>query len=94
MLLDVFAEETDIGEIQLEGDFFHGEVGLQQVVSDMADDALRNPVHGCPAALFLADRAEVFGGNQQLLGVCLHLPFGVGRAAEQVHEALEQTVFL
>ena len=55
MFLDVFAEEADIGEIQLEGNLFNGEVGLQQVVFDMANRAFRNPVHGRASALFFED---------------------------------------
>ena len=29
VFLDVFAKEADIGEIQFEGDFFYGKVGLE-----------------------------------------------------------------
>ena len=35
VFFDVFAKKTNIGEIQLEGDFLHREVGLQKVVFDM-----------------------------------------------------------
>ena len=63
MLLDVFAEETDIGEIQFEGNLFHSEVGLQQVIFDVSDRAFCNPIHGRATALFLADGTEVLRGD-------------------------------
>ena len=82
MFLNVFAEEADIGEIQLEGNLLNGEVGLQQVVFDMANRAFRNPVHGRASALFLADRTEVLRGDQQLLSKGPDFTLGICRMTE------------
>ena len=94
MFLNVFAEEADIGEIQLEGNLFNGEVGLQQVVFDMGDDAFCYPIQGRSTALFLTDRAEVLRSDQQLFGVGPDFALGVCRMTEQGDEPLEQKVFL
>ena len=82
MLLDVFAKETDIREIHLEGYLLYGEAGLQQVVFDVADGTFRNPVHGCASALFLADGAEILWGDQQLFGIGPDFTFSVCRMTE------------
>ena len=64
MLLGVFAEKADIGEVHFEGNLLDGEVGLQKVVFDVSDGAFRNPFHRRATAFFLADGAEVFGRHQ------------------------------
>ena len=94
MLPDVFTEKADIREIQLEGNLFNGEVGLQKIVLDVGDGALCNPVHSRATALFLADRAEVLWGNQQLLGIVSDFTLSIGRMMEHSNEVLKQPVFL
>ncbi len=94
MFFDIFAKETDIGEIQFEGNLFNRKIGLQQVVFDASDGAFRNPVHSRATALFLADRAKVLRRDQQLLGVAPDFTLGVFRVTEQGYETLEQAVFL
>ena len=89
VFLDVFAKEADIGEIQFEGDFLYGKVCLEQVIFDVTDGTLSNPIHRRTPSFFLTYSAQIFWSDKQLFGVCPDFTLGVSWTAEQGHETLE-----
>ena len=61
MVLDVFSKKGGIGESEAVTDLFDTQIGLAQVVADVLQHLLRNPLVGGLARVFLAEDREVFG---------------------------------
>ena len=58
MVLDVFAEEGWVGEAEAVADLLDAEVGLAQVVADVLQHLLRDPLVGGLARVLLADSSH------------------------------------
>ena len=89
MVLDVLAKEGWIGETEAVADLLDAEVGLAQVVADVLQYLLRNPLVGGLAGVLLADGGEVFGRDTEFAGIGFHRTALYFAGMQQVEESLE-----
>lgn len=72
MRLHVFPEEGDVGESQVVGNLLDGAGGIFQLVADVCQDVLVDPLEGGLSAHCLAYGGEVFGRDVQFVRILGH----------------------
>ena len=69
MLLEVFAQERLVGEVQLVGYLLDVLGRVLQQHTHFQNDIVVNPVSGCTLRYLLDDFREILGGDAQLFGI-------------------------